>query len=133
MGGKVKVDSMKKLVHVRINGEDAHIFSESVEGLKMAGFDVVELGFSNPDDTDGDTMFWAETYDDLSKHFLNNAKDNEKKSWFSTVKESTVELFSEPEIFSYMLGAFAMLMSIVGFISNYFFYGKLYERFHNKK
>lgn len=92
--------SMKNIVNVKVDGNEAHILKDSVEKLREAGFEV---------ESDSD------------------------ESILTTVKETVVEIFSEPEAFAYLLGAFAMLSSIVSVVVNYFFYGKLYERFHNKK
>ena len=95
--------NMKKIVNVKIDGKEAHILEDSVEELRNVGFEV------EPCESDsGDSIF-------------------------TTIVETVVEIFSEPEAFAYLLGAFAMLSSIVGVVVNYFFYGKLYERFHNKK
>ena len=96
----------RKIVNVKINGVEAPLYEDSIDRLREDGFEI-DSSESNQSDSD--------------------------ESILTTVKETVVEIFSEPEAFAYLLGAFAMLSSIVSVVVNYFFYGKLYERFHNKK
>ena len=90
---------MKKIVNVKVDGNEAHILKDSVEKLREAGFEV---------ESDSD------------------------ESILTTVKETVVEIFSEPELYGYLLGVFATLSSIIAMVINYHFYGRLYERFHRK-
>lgn len=126
---------MKNVIDVMINGEIAHVFEDSIERLKEAGFEVEPIIY---DEEDLDPHLLIDVrYEKEQKRGaeewekkLNEIESNSKKSIFTKIVETVVEM---PELYGYVLGVVATLSSIVSVIINYNLYGKLYERFHNKK
>lgn len=126
---------MKNVIDVMINGEIAHVFEDSIERLKEAGFEVEPIIY---DEEDLDPHLLIDVrYEKEQKRGaeewekkLNEIESNSKESIFTKIVETLAEM---PELYGYVLGVVATLSSIVSVIINYNLYGKLYERFHNKK
>ena len=117
-----------------INGKIAHVFEDSIERLKEAGFEVEPIIYD--EDLDPHLLIGVR-YEKEQKRGaeewekkLNEIESNSKESIFTKIVETLVEM---PELYGYVLGVVATLSSIVSVIINYNLYGKLYERFHNKK
>ena len=125
---------MKNVIDVMINGKIAHVFEDSIERLKEAGFEVEPIIYD--EDLDPHLLIGVR-YEKEQKRGaeewekkLNEIESNSKESIFTKIVETLVEM---PELYGYVLGVVATLSSIVSVIINYNLYGKLYERFHNKK
>lgn len=126
---------MKNVIDVMINGEIAHVFEDSIERLKEAGFEVEPIIY---DEEDLDPHLLIDVrYEKEQKRGaeewekkLNEIEYNSKESIFTKIVETLVEM---PELYGYVLGVVATVSSIIAVVINYHFYGKLYERFHNKK
>ena len=123
---------MKNVIDVMINGEIAHVFEDSIERLKEAGFEVEPIIY---DEEDLDPHLLIDVrYEKEQKRGaeewekkLNEIESNSKESIFTKIVETLVEL---PELYGYVLGVVATVSSIIAVVINYHFYGKLYERFH---
>lgn len=123
---------MKNVIDVMINGEIAHVFEDSIERLKEAGFEVEPIIY----DEEGldphlliDVRYEKEQKrgaEEWEKK-LNEIESNSKESIFTKIVETLVEM---PELYGYVLGVVATVSSIIAVVINYHFYGKLYERFH---
>ena len=115
-----------------INGEIAHVFEDSIERLKEAGFEVEPIIY---DEEDLDPHLLIDVrYEKEQKRGaeewekkLNEIESNSKESIFTKIVETLVEM---PELYGYVLGVVATVSSIIAVVINYHFYGKLYERFH---
>lgn len=123
---------MKNVIDVMINGEIAHVFEDSIERLKEAGFEVEPIIY---DEEDLDPHLLIDVrYEKEQKRGaeewekkLNEIESNSKESIFTKIVETLVEM---PELYGYVLGVVATVSSIIAVVINYHFYGKLYERFH---
>ena len=123
-----KVTNMKKIIDVRIDGKETSVFEDSIDCIKAAGFEVEPI-----------PIIFDDEEEDL-KHLLIDVRyEREQKrraeEWEKKLNEieSNSKESITPELYGYLLGVFATLSSILGVVINYHFYGKLYERFHNKK
>ena len=123
---------MKNVIDVMINGEIAHVFEDSIERLKEAGFEVEPIIY---DEEGLDSHLLIDVrYEKEQKRGaeewekkLNEIESNSKESIFTKIVETLVEM---PELYGYVLGVVATVSSIIAVVINYHFYGKLYERFH---
>jgi len=126
---------MKNVIDVMINGEIAHVFEDSIERLKEAGFEVEPIIY---DEEDLDPHLLIDVrYEKEQKRGaeewekkLNEIESNSKESIFTKIVETLVEM---PELYGYVLGVVATVSSILAVVINYNFYGKIYEYRHKKK
>ena len=120
------VRSMKKIVNVFVDGKETSVYDYHIPLLVDLDHEVYTNCFPSFL-SEEERVAKAEEWE---KELMPSDDSNESMSMFREIIKFLAEM---PEAFAYLLGAFAMLSSIVSVVVNYFFYGKLYDRFHRSK
>lgn len=115
---------MKKIVNVFIDGVHTSVYDYHIPLLVDLDHEVHMSCFPSYL-TEEERVAEAEEWEKKLKE-----ESNSKESIFTKIVEVLAEM---PELYGYALGVIATLSSIIAMVINYHFYGRLYERFHNKK
>ena len=124
---------MRKIIDVRIDGKETSVFEDSIDRIKAVGFEVEPIIFDDEEDLEHlliDVRYEREQKRRAEEWEKKLNEESNSKESFKIIVEALAEM---PELYGYLLGVFATLSSIIAMVINYHFYGKLYERFHNKK